>query len=88
MVPGCWPVSQDRGLHNCAFMAPGGRVIELGDWRSPTKGLASQALFDSLAGQTNTFIPFVGSNAIDGRAAVDVHRLQGVLPALAGPGLT
>jgi capsular polysaccharide biosynthesis protein len=70
------------GLHNCVFMAPGGRVIELGDWRSPTKGLASQALFESLAGQTNTFIPFVGGAVVDGRAAVDVSRLQNALPAL------
>ena len=45
------------GLHQSAFMAPGGRVVEIGDGRSADEPVAMQVAIDAALGHERSFVP-------------------------------
>jgi capsular polysaccharide biosynthesis protein len=55
------------GLHQSAFMAPGGRVVEIGDGRSADEPVAMQVAIDAALGHERSFVP-------GGTGAADLER--------------
>ncbi|SED00924.1 Capsular polysaccharide biosynthesis protein [Nocardioides exalbidus] len=55
------------GLHQSAFMAPGGRVLEVGDGRSAEEPVAMQVAIDAALGHERAFVP-------GGTGSEDVRR--------------